>query len=84
MHTRSLPRYFGLPDSPIGWGEPDGHGKRPSMGLRDYLVLALILMIGFPISPSLVVRLWALRRDAGTLESGRDRQMEMEIRRSLE
>jgi hypothetical protein len=82
MDTQSLPRYCGLPDSPKGWGEPDGHGKRPSMRLRDYVVLSLILMIVFPISPSLVVRFLACRWDAEILQTVRDRQMEMEIRRS--
>jgi hypothetical protein len=65
MASQSLPLYRGLPDSPKGWGEPDGHGKRPSMRLCDYVVLSLLLiMISLPLIPSLVIRLWARQRYA--------------------
>jgi hypothetical protein len=84
MEIQSLPRYWGLPDSPKGWGEPDGHGRKPIMGMRDYVILSLIILIGFPLFLSLVVHLWACQRYAEGLNSARERQIEMEIRRSLE
>ncbi len=83
MDMQSLSRYRGLPDSPKGWGEQDGHGKKPSMRLRDYLVLSLIIMIGFPLSLCLVVHLWVCHRDAEIRNSARGGQMEMEMRCNL-
>jgi hypothetical protein len=83
MEIQSLPRYRGLPDSRNGWWEPDGHGKKPSMRLRDYVVLALIIIIGLPIFCSLVLHLWTCRRDAESMNSARERQMEEENKRTL-
>jgi hypothetical protein len=83
MDIHSLPRYRGLADSAKGWAEPDGHGKRPSVRLRDYEVLSLILMIGFPILLCLVDHLWACHRDTARLNMVREREMEMESSRSL-
>ena len=84
MEIHSLPRYCGLPDSPKGWGEQDGHGKKPSMSLRDYMALALIIIIGFPILLSLVVHLWAGYRYAESMNSAREREMEEVNRLSLD
>jgi hypothetical protein len=81
MEMQSLPRYCGLPDSPKGWGEQDGHGKKPSMGLRDYVVLAFLILIGFPLFLSLVDHLWACHRYVESMNSVRERQMGEEIRR---
>jgi hypothetical protein len=78
MEMQSLPRYCGLEDAPKGWGEPDGHGKRPSMGLRDYVVLYLLVTIGVPILFSLAVHLWTCHRSVESINSVRERQMEEE------
>jgi hypothetical protein len=54
-----LPRYFGLEDSPIGWGEADGHGKRPSFWLRDYVAAAfLIAAVFFPMGICVIAYTW--------------------------
>jgi hypothetical protein len=83
MNIQSLPRYGGLCDSPKGWGEPDGHGKRPSLRLRDYVVLALILIMGFPIFLRLGGRLSAGHRYAERLNSVREKEIERETRQML-
>jgi hypothetical protein len=83
MAIQPLPRYRGLPDSPKGWGEPDGHGKKPIMRLRDYLVLSLIIMISLPIIPRLVVHLRVCRRKAEVMNSVREKQMQEEVRRDI-
>ena len=83
MDLQSLPRYRGLPDSPKGWGEPDGHGKKPSLRLRDYAVLALLLLICFPINPCVAVHLWVGHRKAESLNSVGEKEMEEEMRRNL-
>jgi hypothetical protein len=56
MDFQSLPPYRGLPNSPRGWGEPDERGRTPSMRLRDYVALSLMIVLCFPISPSLVLQ----------------------------
>jgi hypothetical protein len=83
MEIQFLPRYCGLPDSPKGWGEQDGHGKKPSMRLRDYMVLSLIIIIGCPLLLSLVVHLWACHQNAESMNSFREMQMEELNRQSL-
>ena len=83
MDVPSLPRYRGLPDSPPGWGEEDGHGKRPRLRLRDYVVLSLISMICIHITPCLVVHFSDCHRNAEIMNSARERQLEAEMRRSL-
>src|SRR5262249_3199366 len=83
MDIQSLPRYCGLPDSPKGWGEPDGHGKKPSLRLRDYVVLSLLIMICFPINLCVTVHLWVCHRKVEILNSIREKQMGYEIRRSI-
>ena len=83
MDLQSLPRYRGLPDSPRGWGEEDGHGKRPSMRLRDYVVLSFIIMTWLHIAPCLLIHFWVCHRNAEIMNSVRERQMEAEIRRDL-
>jgi hypothetical protein len=80
MDTQSLPRYFGLPDSPRGWGEQDGHGKRPSVFLRDWVVLSLLVGVCFPILLSLAAHLWACHQDAERMNSAREKEMEQEVR----
>jgi hypothetical protein len=81
MDIRLLPRYVGLPDSPKGWGEPDGHGKRPSVCLRDWVVLSLVLMIYSPICFCLAIQFWADHRWAESMNSAREKWMEEEMRR---
>jgi len=83
MELQFLPPYPGPPDSLRGWGEPDGHGKKPSMGLRDYVVLFLIILIGFPILLCLAGRLWTYDSYAKGLNSAREKEMEQENRRTL-
>jgi hypothetical protein len=83
MEIQSLPRYRGLPDSGKGWGEPDGHGKTPSMKLRDYVVLSLIIIISFPILRSLILQLRTFYRDAENMNSAREWQMEEDNRGTL-
>ncbi len=83
MDIQSLPPYRGLPESPKGWGEQDGHGKTPSIRLRDYVVLSLIIMICLPISLCLVVHLWVCHRYTQLENARRENQMEYEMRRSL-
>jgi hypothetical protein len=75
MAMQALPRYCGLPDSPKGWGEPDGHGKKPSLRLRDYVVLALLVLIGFPLLLCLVDHLGACHRYEEIMNSVREEQM---------
>ena len=83
MSIQALPQYRGLPDSLKGWGEPDGHGKRPSLGLHDYVVLSLIILACLPTILGLVVRLWDCQRYVENLNSAREMQMEQERRLSL-
>jgi hypothetical protein len=79
MEIQSLPRFHGLPDAGIGWGEPDGHGKRPSMGLRDYMVSTL-LIIGFLMFVSTAaVEGWRFHRRAESLNPVRERQVEAAV-----
>jgi hypothetical protein len=79
MDIRSLPGYRGLPDSPKEWGEPDDEGRLPRMRLRDYLVLALIIMICVPIDLPLLVRLWAYHRNVVIENAIREKQLEEQI-----
>jgi hypothetical protein len=83
MDIGSLPRYRGLPDSPRVWGEQDGHGKKPSMGLRDYLALSFVIMISVPIVLGLVAHLWVCHGNAESMNSAREWQMEEEMCRGL-
>jgi hypothetical protein len=83
MEIQSLPRYCGLPDSGKGWWEPDGHGKKPTMRLRDYVVLLLIIITSFPTLHGLVLHFWTCHRDAESMNSARERQIEKESRRTL-
>jgi hypothetical protein len=83
MDIQSLPLYRGLPNSPKGWGEPDGHGKRPCMCFRDYVVLSLTIMICFPIMLCRVVHLSVYHQRVESLNSARENQMEQEPRRNL-
>lgn len=80
MATQSLPLHRGLPDSPKGWGEPDGHGNKPSIRLRDYVVLSLLLlMISLLLIPSLVVRLRARQRSAESSNPFRELDQKKQI-----
>jgi hypothetical protein len=83
MIIQSLPRYCGLPQSRNGWGEPDGHGRKPSLGLRDYVVGALVATICLPLLLRLVVVLWTGQQYVHGMNSARDQQLEEEARRSL-
>src|SRR5262249_7872592 len=83
MEIQLLPRYRGLPDSGKGWWEPDGHGKKPSMRLRDYVVLSLIVIISFPILRGLVLQLRTCYRDAENMNSAREWKMDEENRGAL-
>lgn len=83
MEIQSLPQYRGLPDALRAWGEPDEKGRTPTMRLRDYLILALIIMICVPTNYCLVVQLWVYRRNAEIANTVRQRQLEEEGRRTL-
>jgi len=83
MLVQSLPRYCGLPNSRRGWGEPDGHGKKPMMGLRDYIVLSLIVTICLPLLLRLAVVLWTGQEHAHGMNAAREQQLEQEDSRSL-
>jgi hypothetical protein len=83
MSIQALPHYRGLPDSLKGWGEPDGHGKRPSLGLHDYVVLSLIILACLPTILGLVIRFWDCRRLVEATNTGREMQMEQELRHDL-
>jgi hypothetical protein len=83
MEFQSLPRYRGIRGSRKGWGEPDGHGKKPRMGLHDYVVLSVIFMLGFPMLLSLGFHLWTCRQRAEGMNSARERQMEQENSSSM-
>ena len=72
MDLQSLPRYRGLPDSPRGWDEPDEHGKMPSMRLRDYVVLSLLIIMCFPTGLSFLLHQWASQRSLMAANSSRD------------
>ncbi|HEV3119163.1 MAG TPA: hypothetical protein VGY58_19060 [Gemmataceae bacterium] len=56
MDSTFLPRYRGLADEGKAWGEPDEQGKMPTMHLRDYLVLSVIVFLCFPINLPLLLR----------------------------
>jgi hypothetical protein len=60
MDIRSLPRWTGNPDvdEGIGWAEPDGHGKRPSLRFRDCIVLLFLIFVPLPLVPCLVFHTW--------------------------
>jgi hypothetical protein len=83
MSIQALPHYRGLPDSLKGWGEPDGHGKRPSLGLHDYVVLSLLILVCLPAILGLVARLRDCHGYVGAENRGREIQMEQELWRSL-
>jgi hypothetical protein len=83
MEIQSLPPYRGLPDSLKGWGEPDEQGNTPRVRLRDYVILALIILIGFPINLSLLAQFWVCHRQVEVRNLVRERQMEQERRRTL-
>jgi hypothetical protein len=83
MELQFLPPYPGPPDSLRAWGEPDGHGKKPSMGLRDYVVFYLIILIGFPTLLCLADYLWTYDRHAEIRNFVREQEMEQENRRTL-
>jgi hypothetical protein len=83
MDIQALPHYRGLPDSLKGWGEPDGHGKRPSLGLHDYVVLSLLILICLPTILGLVIRLWDCHGYVEAMERWQSQQMEQELSRSL-
>ena len=84
MNIQVLPRYRGLPDSLKGWGEPDGHGKRPSLGLHDHVLLALCILVCLPTVLGLVVRLWDCHRHVEIMNSIiREREMERELWRNF-
>ena len=83
MSIQALPQYRGLPDSLRGRGEPDGHGKRPSLCLRDHMVLSLCILVCLPTILGLVIRLWDCHRYVEALNSARESQMEQERRLSL-
>ena len=42
-----MPPYRGLANSPKEWGEANEQGEFPSIALRDYLVVALLIVFGF-------------------------------------
>jgi hypothetical protein len=71
-----LPRYFGVEDSPIGWGEADGHGKRPSFWLRDYVAAVLVIVVLFPIGICTIAHIWPAHDR--TMYLDRLRQMRMQ------
>jgi hypothetical protein len=81
MEIQSLPQYRGLPDSLKGWGEPDEQGNMPTMRLRDYVILSLIISIWFPINLCLVVRCWVYHGNPEVMNFVREEQMEQERRR---
>jgi hypothetical protein len=83
MDFQSLPEYCGLPDSLLIWGEKDGHGKKPSMRLRDYAVMSLAVTICFQIGLCLVCRLWVAHESAELINSMREKQLQMIMRSSL-
>ena len=60
-----------------------GHGKKPSMGLRDYVVFYLIILIGFPTLLCLADYLWTYDRHAEIRNFVREQEMEQENRRTL-
>ena len=81
MTLRSLPRYRGRPDPGRGRGEPGGHGRTSSTGLRDLVVLSVMIIVGFPIVLGLLVKFWVCHRNAELSNLQRERQMERDIRR---
>lgn len=80
MEIQALPRYRGLSDSRRGWGKEDG---RPSLSLRDLVVLSLIVVISFPLIFRLTFDLWLRDWTVHSLNAGREREMELEMRRDL-
>jgi hypothetical protein len=59
VNVQPLPQYYGFEDSPIGWGEADGHGKRPSFWLRDYVAAAfLITTLFLPMGICVIAHTW--------------------------
>ena len=72
MDFASLPRYQGPPNSPRGWAEPDERGETPSLRLRDYVALALMIVIGFPISFPFTVHQWTSHRNLSAVNLSRD------------
>jgi hypothetical protein len=49
MDIRALPRYRGRREPKRGWAEPDGHGHRCGVRLRDWVALAVILGFVVPL-----------------------------------
>jgi hypothetical protein len=88
MEIQTLPRYRGLADWTKGWGEADGHGKKPNLRLRDYVVLALILGVCLPINLPRLFHYWFLQRREAEVRSVpknllTDGEFEREFRRQL-
>ena len=81
MSIRSLPRYRGLRYSPKGRGEADGHGKRPNLRLRDYVLLTLIIVLLVPMLNYLVVRIQDSRARIDFINTLREEAMDQQMRR---
>ena len=56
MDIRSLPRYRGRRDTGRGRAEPDGHGRRRAVRLRDWVFLALVAAFILPLVPCFAAR----------------------------
>lgn len=62
MDFQKMPPYRGLSDSPKEWGEANEQGELPSIALRDYLTLALLIVFGFVMNIGFAAHLWICRQ----------------------
>lgn len=84
MDLQSLPPYCGPPDSRRVWGEPDERGERPTLRLRDYVALAvLIALVCVPMQCRTGLTLSAYRWRAEELDAARSYDLRQEIPRDF-
>jgi hypothetical protein len=83
MDFQKMPPYRGLADSPKEWGEPNEQGELPSIALRDFLALALLIVFGLALKIGFAAHLWVRRQGPLRWNEIREKQMEEEDRRFL-